>query len=108
MTDAAVQSHNDSGSLLDQVLGWLRAGYPEGVPPKDYFPLLALLKRSLTDEETDQVIGRLLADRPDEVSREQVAEAIAKVTQAPPADEDLRVVAARLAAGGWPLTGFSH
>ena len=37
--------------VLDNVLGWLRRGYPEGVPPKDYFPLLALLKRSLTEEE---------------------------------------------------------
>lgn len=40
-----------STGFLDNVLGWLREGYPEGVPPKDYFPLLALLKRSLTEEE---------------------------------------------------------
>ena len=33
-------------SLFESVLRWLHEGYPEGVPPKDYFPLLALLKRS--------------------------------------------------------------
>ena len=27
------------------VLDWLREGYPAGVPPKDYIPLLALLRR---------------------------------------------------------------
>ena len=37
--------------FLDNVLHWLHEGYPEGVPPKDYFAVLALLKRSLTEEE---------------------------------------------------------
>ena len=35
-------------SFFDSVLNWLHEGYPEGVPPTDYFPLLALLKRSLS------------------------------------------------------------
>ena len=26
-------------SLLRQIIGWLRAGYPEGVPSVDYVPL---------------------------------------------------------------------
>jgi len=33
------------------VLDWLHRGYPHGVPPKDYFPLLALLMRSLKEDE---------------------------------------------------------
>ena len=41
----------ENRTVLDNVLSWLHEGYPEGVPPKDYFPLLALLKRSLTEEE---------------------------------------------------------
>ncbi len=41
----------ENQTVLDNVLGWLHDGYPEGVPPKDYFALLALLKRSLTEEE---------------------------------------------------------
>lgn len=94
-------------NVLAQVLDWLRAGYPEGVPPKDYFPLLALLKKQLTEDETDAVIGRLLAARPDEVHREEIEAAIAKVTQSEPSSEDLHQVAGKLAAGGWPLTGFA-
>ena len=30
---------------LTGILDWLREGYPAGVPPKDYIPLLALLRR---------------------------------------------------------------
>ncbi len=100
-------TQNTQDGVLAQVIGWLRAGYPEGVPPKDYFPLLALLKRSLSDDEVHAVIGRILAARPDEVHRDQIEAAITKVTQTDPSPEELHQVAAKLAAGGWPLTGFT-
>ena len=41
----------ENHTVLENVLAWLHEGYPDGVPPKDYFPLLALLKRSLTEDE---------------------------------------------------------
>ncbi|GAB3131933.1 DUF3349 domain-containing protein [Tsukamurella serpentis] len=100
-------TENPQDGVLPQVLDWLRAGYPEGVPPKDYFPLLALLKRSLTDNEVDTVIGRLLAARPDEVHRDEIEAAITRITHTEPGSEELNQVAAKLAAGGWPLTGFT-
>jgi transcription-repair coupling factor (superfamily II helicase) len=37
------------------VLDWLVAGYPTGIPPKDYVPVLALLRRRLTEDEVRQV-----------------------------------------------------
>lgn len=100
-------TENTQDSVLQQVLDWLRAGYPEGVPPKDYFPLLALLKRSLTETEVDAVIGRILSARPDEVHREVIESAITKITQTEPSPDELHQVASKLAAGGWPLTGFA-
>ncbi|MDF0531645.1 DUF3349 domain-containing protein [Tsukamurella sp. 8F] len=101
-------TQNTQDNVFTQVLEWLRQGYPEGVPPKDYFPLLALLKRNLSDDELHQVIGRLLASRPEgSLDRKEIEDAITKVTQAEPSADDLRTVAARLAAGGWPLTGFN-
>lgn len=93
-------------NIFTNVLDWMHEGYPEGIPPKDYFPLLALLKRELSQEEADQVIGRLLETRPDEVSRQQISAAIEMTTQSQPTDEDIRNVAARLAKGGWPLSGM--
>jgi hypothetical protein len=100
-------TENAQDNVLTQVLDWLRAGYPEGVPPKDYFPLLALLQKSLSEDEVNAVLGRLLAARPDEVHKDEIEAAIAKVTQSQPSDEDLNQVASKLAAGGWPLTGFT-
>lgn len=99
--------NTQDSNILTQVLDWLRVGYPEGVPPKDYFPLLALLKKQLSEDEVNSVIGRILANRPDEVHKNEIEAAITKVTQAEPSDEDLRHVASKLAAGGWPLTGFA-
>jgi hypothetical protein len=96
----------DEESKLSQVIDWLRAGYPEGIPPTDYIPLVALLRKSLSPNEVDQVIGRLLASRPDAVAREDVHAAIQQVTSSAPTREELHMVAAKLAAGGWPLVGF--
>jgi hypothetical protein len=38
--------------LLARIVAYLRAGYPEGVPANDYVPLLALLRRRLSDDES--------------------------------------------------------
>ncbi len=47
-------------SVMDNILGWLHEGYPHGVPQKDYFPLLALLARSLTEDEVVKVAQTVL------------------------------------------------
>ena len=36
---------------LQRVVSWLHAGYPEGVPPTDYYAVLALLARHLSEQE---------------------------------------------------------
>ncbi|MGC3954834.1 MAG: DUF3349 domain-containing protein [Propionicimonas sp.] len=90
--------------IIAQVLRWLRAGYPEGVPPKDYTPLLALLRRSLTEDEFEEVLAEIERADPDPVRLSTIREAITKVSDAAPDDEELREVAARLAAAGWPLS----
>ena len=89
---------------LAPVLGWLQEGYPEGVPPKDFYPLLALLARTLSDEELDEIVATLIDESTDGPIRERdVHQAIEQVKQAPPNQSDVRDVAARLAAAGWPL-----
>lgn len=93
-----------SANLLGQILGWLRAGYPEGVPPKDYSPLLALLRRTLTEAEFDDVVAALELAEPDRVRTSHIREAIASVTDVEPNEDEVRQVAARLAAAGWPLS----
>ncbi len=93
--------------FVDNVVGWLHDGFPEGVPPKDYFPLLALLMRSLTEEEVVKAARTVLrqtdADTP--VTEEQIREAIHGLIEKEPNPEEIRQVAARLASVGWPLEG---
>ena len=91
--------------FIDNVVGWLHDGYPHGVPPKDYFPLLALLMRSLTEEEVVKAARTIVrqgdADTP--VSEQQIRDAIHEVIEKEPNPEEVHQVAARLASVGWPL-----
>jgi hypothetical protein len=88
-------------SVLSSIVDFLRVGYPEGVPQQDYIPLLALLRRQLTDEEVREVVLSVLGEaNPDEAT---VDRAIRQVTKEPPLKSDLSRVASRLASVGWPL-----
>lgn len=91
--------------FVDNVVGWLHDGYPHGVPTKDYFPLLALLMRSLTEAEVVKaartIVRQTDVDTP--VSEEQIRAAIHEVIEKEPNPEEIHQVAARLASVGWPL-----
>lgn len=89
-------------SFLTDIIGWLRVGYPEGVPEVDYIPLFALLGTNLTDDEVNAVADEL-ARGCDPDSASALHSAIKAVTNEPPSDSDIARVRARLAAGGWPL-----
>ena len=91
--------------FVDNVVGWLHEGYPEGVPPKDYFPLLALLMRSLTEEEVVNAARTIVrqSDGDTPVTEQQIRDAIHAVIAKEPNPEEVRQVAARLASVGWPL-----
>ena len=52
----------DQPGYLSRVMTWLRAGYPQGVPPTDYIPVLAVLRRQLTEEDVETVAYRLIAE----------------------------------------------
>ena len=94
----------ENRTVLDNVLGWLHDGYPEGVPQKDYFPLLALLKRSLTEEEVVKAAQSVLkASDSDTVTENEIRGAVHAVIAKEPNPEEIHQVAARLASVGWPL-----
>ena len=88
--------------FLNNVVTWLRAGYPEGVPEHDYIPLFALLGSQLTNDEVT-LIADELAFSADPESAGAIKQAIAAVTHTTPNDADINRVRAHLAAGGWPL-----
>ncbi|PPF69829.1 hypothetical protein C5C18_01805 [Rathayibacter tritici] len=94
--------------IVARVVGWLRAGYPSGVPEQDYLPLLGLLRRSLTTDEVEQVVARLLSESERAetvVSRAVVRERIEQLLLGPALPEDVARVSSRLANAGWPMAG---
>lgn len=98
----------DQPGVVARILGWLGAGYPQGIPRTDRFPLIAVLKRRLTDDEVRQIAARLssdgdLVDAP--ITEQEIESLIQQVTVDDPDEADVARVSARLAAGGWPLAG---
>ena len=100
-------------SLLTSILNWLREGYPEGVPGPDRVPLLALLRATpLTEDQVKEVVRNLTAaDSPalddGAIKADEIEAFIVDVTHHDAGPENVRRVAARLAAAGWPLSGFA-
>ena len=101
-------------SLLESILNWLRAGYPDGVPGPDRVPLLALLRSTpLTEDQIKEVVRNItdadstaLADG--EISKDEIEAFISEVTHHDAGPENVQRVAAKLAAAGWPLTGVGE
>ena len=96
--------------LLTRIVSFLRAGYPEGVPANDYIPLLALLRRRLSDDEVFAVATELMSTGHSPVEGTDVRVAITKLTDEMPSHEDTERVKRRLVAAGWPVDdplGFS-
>jgi hypothetical protein len=91
--------------IVANIITWLRAGYPDGVPEVDYIPLFALLGSHLTDGEVQAIADALSTDSEPNTA-EHVHAAINAVTRGKPLDVDIARVRSRLAAGGWPLVDF--
>ena len=99
----------ENKTALENVVNWLNAGYPEGVPPKDYFPLLALLKRSLTEDEVVKAAQSILrSNNGDTVTEAEIHAAVQGVIDKEPNPEEIHQVASRLASVGWPLATASR
>jgi hypothetical protein len=95
-----------STGLAQSVLGWLRAGYPEGIPPQDYLPILGVLQRRLTATEIRTIADGLvdqMSDSDATISRADIEAMIEETVYQRASDTDVARVSARLAAGGWPL-----
>jgi hypothetical protein len=87
--------------FLNSIISWLRAGYPEGIPPTDTFAVLALLTRRLSNDEV-KLVAHELMQRGD-FDNVDIGVAISKLTDELPSEADIERVRTRLAAQGWPL-----
>ncbi len=87
--------------FLTSVIDWLRAGYPEGIPPTDYFPVLALLTRRLSNDDVKVVAREVMQN--DGIDDVDIGVLITQITDQLPSPADIERVRARLATKGWPL-----
>lgn len=87
--------------FLTSIVAWLRAGYPEGIPPTASFAVLALLCRRLSHDEVKAVANELM--RLGDFDQIDIGVVITHFTDELPSPEDVERVRARLAAQGWPL-----
>jgi hypothetical protein len=87
--------------FLTKIIAWLNAGYPDEVPGPDRVPLLALLKRRLTDDEVKTVAQDLIAHG--KFDPVDIGVMITQITDELPNPNDIERVRERLAAKGWPL-----
>lgn len=86
--------------FLTSVVAWLRAGYPDGIPQTDYFPVLALLSRRLSHDEVKQIAREFKhAAGFDDVD---IGVLITRLTDELPSPEDVERVRERLSTKGWP------
>jgi len=91
-------------SRLRSILDFVRAGYPDGVPERDYFPIFALLRRRLTEEEVAALADELIASSTDPgAAAPLIRTAIEALTKESASDDDLFRVQNRLAAVGLHL-----
>jgi hypothetical protein len=88
--------------FLAKIIAWLNDGYPEDVPGPDRVPLLALLRRRLTDDEV-KTVAQDLIDRGKFVDDTDIGVLISQITDELPSPTDIERVRERLAAKGWPL-----
>ena len=87
--------------FLSSIVSWIRAGYPEGIPPTDTFPVLALLTRRLGNDEVKAVAHELM--QRGDFDNVDIGVAITQFTDELPSPEDVERVRERLASNGWPF-----
>ncbi len=89
--------------LVAKFVAFIRKGYPHGVPETDYIPLLALLRRRLSDDEVAGVARDLAQSGQLSIDAADIGFAITQITDDLPSPDDLDRVQRRLEAIGWPF-----
>ncbi|GAB2566792.1 hypothetical protein Aab01nite_45870 [Paractinoplanes abujensis] len=97
---------DNRSNFLTRTVGWLRAGYPTGVPRQDYVALLGVLRRKLTEDEIRKIAADLAETSltsDDPITGDDIEAMISDSMLQDATPADVARVSAHLAAGGWPL-----
>jgi hypothetical protein len=92
---------------VSRILDWLKAGYPEGISPTDYPPVLGVLHRVLTDRDIEAIADELalqsVSNGVEPITSDDIRRMVREHAFQHCTPEELSRVSAQLAAGGWPL-----
>lgn len=91
--------------VIGRVVTWLRAGYPEGIPTGDYVALLGVLRRRLREEEIQEIVEQLAAQRSLDLTSDRIRELIREFSLQEPHEGDVARVTTLLAEAGYPVEG---
>ncbi|MFT4217353.1 MAG: DUF3349 domain-containing protein [Micropruina sp.] len=87
-------------SRIERIVAWLKGGYPHGIPEADYVPLLAVLRRRLTQQEIDELADRIVRDGLIPAVRVDVGAEYLRVTHELPSESEIRRISEKLAESG--------
>jgi hypothetical protein len=88
------------GDRVSRIVAFLRAGYPAGMPATGYIPLLALLRRQVSDDEIAAIASELIVRECPSIDNADIGVEITRVTQEMPSLDDIESVQQRLTAIG--------
>lgn len=91
---------------LHRIVDWLRAGYPHGIPEKDFMPLFALLRRRLSEEEVQALGDQLVKDGIVPADQIDVGVGYLKITDELASEQEVKRVSEILTRAGWDITVF--
>jgi phosphate transport system protein len=77
------------GKVVARIVAFVRAGYPRGLPRTNYLPLLALLRRRLSDDEVAAVAKTLAGRRELNIETADIGAAITRITDELPSSADV-------------------
>lgn len=82
---------------IGRIVAFFRKGYPDGAPVRGYVPLLALLRRRVTDDEILAIATRLIDRGRGPVDLADVGVEITRITDEVPSPADVARVQQRIA-----------
>jgi hypothetical protein len=88
--------------VIPRIVAFFRKGYPAAAPAVGYIPLLALLRRRVTDDEILAIVARLVAGGRGSVDTADVGVEITRITDEMPSPDDVARVQQRLALAERP------
>lgn len=90
-------------SYLERAVDWLKAGYPQGIPANDYIPLVAVLRRKLSDAEIEELGQALNAQGLVPADRIDVGTGFLTMTDELPSVQELERITHHLEESGWEI-----